>query len=77
MLVFAAAAAVVAVMTVVTLFAAESVIALNPVLAVIAVLLVPGEWTEETVAAAAGEEYDEAFAVFPGSTGPGSGDRCL
>lgn len=29
------------------------------------------------VAAAAGEECDEAFAVFPVSIDPGSGDRCL
>lgn len=29
------------------------------------------------VAAVTGEEYDEAFAVFPVSTGPGSDDRCL
>lgn len=29
------------------------------------------------VAAAADEEYDEAFAVFPVSTDPVSGDRCL
>lgn len=32
---------------------------------------------EEMVAAATGEEYDEAFAVFPVSIGPGSDDRCL
>lgn len=43
MLVFAAAAAVVVVvLTVATLFAAESVIALNPVIAGIAVPRVPG-----------------------------------
>lgn len=29
------------------------------------------------VAAAADEEYDEAFAVFPVSTDPVSGGRCL
>lgn len=29
------------------------------------------------VAAATGEEYDEAFAAFPVSTDPGSDDRCL
>lgn len=29
------------------------------------------------VAAATGEEYDEAFAVFPVSIDPGSDDRCL
>lgn len=42
MLVFAAAAAVVVVLTVATLFAAESVIALNPGIAAIVVLWVPG-----------------------------------
>lgn len=29
------------------------------------------------VAAATGEAYDGAFAVFPVSTDPGSDDRCL
>lgn len=29
------------------------------------------------VAAATGEEYDEAFAAFPVSIDPGSDDRCL
>lgn len=42
MLVFAAAAAAAVVLTVATLFAAESVTALNPATAVIAVPSVPG-----------------------------------
>lgn len=33
--------------------------------------------TEEMVAAAIDEEYDEAFAVFPVSTDPGSDDIYL
>lgn len=64
-------------MTAVTLFAAESAIALNPGTAVIVVLQVSEVQIEEMAAAAADEEYDEAFAVFPVSTDPVSGGRCL
>lgn len=75
-LVFAAAAAV-AVLTAGTLSAAVPGIALSSAIAGTAVPQVPGVQTEEMVAAATDEEYDEAFAVFPGSIDPGSGDRYL